>query len=81
MKAADGRFFDGAIHLFHLPVGPWMEGAYQAMLDAMPMADHIKPMRFVGFRPWALGKLRARCAPGTAAVAASLQGTQPPAPV
>lgn len=59
MKAADGRFLDGPVHPFNLPVGPRREGACQAMLDAMPMADHIKPVRLVGFRPWALGKLRA----------------------
>lgn len=59
MKAANGRFLDGAIHPFNLSVGPWMEGACQAMLDAMLMADHIKAMRLVGFCPWSLGKLRA----------------------
>lgn len=34
MKAAEGCLFDGAIHPFHLPAGPWMEGACQAMLAA-----------------------------------------------
>lgn len=58
VKAADGRFLDGAIHPFSLSVGPRMEGAYQAMLGAMPMAGHIKAMRLVGFYPWSLGKLR-----------------------
>lgn len=31
MKVTDGRFLDGAIYPLNLPVGPWIEEAYQAM--------------------------------------------------
>lgn len=58
MKAVNGRFLDGAVHPFNLPVGPRMEGTCQAMFDAMPMADHIKPMWLVGFSSSTFSELR-----------------------
>ena len=33
--AFDGRVLDGAVHSFDLPIGPWMLGLCQPMIDVI----------------------------------------------
>src|SRR5437763_10002054 len=40
--AVDGRLFDRAVHPLDLPIGPWVMGLGQAMLDAVGSADLIE---------------------------------------
>src|SRR5437588_9812839 len=35
--AVDGRLFDRAVHPLDLPIGPWVMGLGQAMLDTRPL--------------------------------------------
>ena len=37
-----GCIFDGAVHPFNLPVGPWMVGLGQSMFDAVRLTNHIE---------------------------------------
>src|SRR5438045_9447691 len=39
--AVDGRLFDRTVHPLDLPIGPWMMGLGQAMLDTVGSADLI----------------------------------------
>src|SRR2546423_12077111 len=49
--AVDGRLFDRAVHPFDLPIGPWVMGLGQAMLDALGSADLIKSVDPVSSGP------------------------------
>src|SRR5437763_16946594 len=40
--AVDGRLFDRAVHPLDLPIGPWVLGLGQALLDAVGSADLIE---------------------------------------
>src|SRR5947207_15918120 len=60
--AVDGRLFDRAVHPLDLPIGPWVMGLGQAMLDAVGSADLIEAVDRVSSRPpiaifWQVGKL------------------------
>ena len=48
--ALDGRFLDGAVHPFDLPVGPWMIDLGEAMLDAVLAASHVEHVGHVAGR-------------------------------
>src|SRR5271154_967907 len=51
--AFDSRVLDGAVHSFDLPVGPWMLGLCQAMIDVVLGAGV-----FEGVRPNQLSSLQ-----------------------
>ena len=57
MERPGRRLLDGAIHPFHLPVGPGVEGLRQSVLDAVAVTDDIEDMRFVGLCPGFLREL------------------------
>ena len=42
--ALDGRFLDGSVHAFYLPVGPGMIRFCQPMFDAVQQTDPVKGM-------------------------------------
>ncbi|GHB13902.1 hypothetical protein GCM10007159_40300 [Modicisalibacter luteus] len=48
---------DGAVHPFHLSVGPGVEGLRQPMLDTVAVTDDIEDMWLVGFCPGLLREL------------------------
>lgn len=45
MEATGEGFLDRMVYPFNLPVGPRMDRTYQAIFDAMSMADHVEPVR------------------------------------
>jgi len=49
--AVDGRLFDRAVHPLDLPIGPWVIGLGQAMLDAVGSADLIEAVDPVSSGP------------------------------
>jgi hypothetical protein len=57
MERSGRCLLDGAVHSFHLSVGPGVEGLRQAMLDAVAVTDNIEDMRLVGFCPGLLREL------------------------
>lgn len=50
VAAFDGGFLDGAVHAFHLPVGPWMLDFGQAVFDAVFAAAHVEHVGHVPSR-------------------------------
>ena len=42
VEAFDGRLLDGAVHPFDLPVGPWMVGFGQPVLNPVGLTDHVE---------------------------------------
>src|SRR5206468_8699574 len=60
--AVDGRLFDRTVHPLDLPIGPWVMGLGQAMLDTVGSADLVEAVDPVTSRPpiaifWQVGKL------------------------
>src|SRR5205809_7247720 len=49
--AIDRRFLEGTVHPLDLPIGPWMIGFGQAMLDAVGSADLIEAVDPVSSGP------------------------------
>src|SRR5438477_7732585 len=49
--AVDGRLFDRTVHPLDLPIGPWVIGLGQAMLDTIGSADLIEAVDPVSSGP------------------------------
>src|SRR3954453_2605703 len=49
--AVDGRLFDRTVHPLDLPIGPWVTGLGQAMLDTVGSADLSEAVNPLPSRP------------------------------